>query len=343
MTIKQLIESGQFLHLSRTNPASFEEPMEFKLTNHTQVNIYAAGIISFCPEQPGSKDIVLSSGIHGNETAPIEICDELVQQVLTGKLQLAHRVLFIFGNLPSMDLAERFVEENMNRLFCGEHSNPPGLVNQERHRAKLLEQEVSRFYGDGDKFGVRERRHYDLHTAIRTSKNEKFAVYPFTHGKPRKKSQLQFMLACGVNTILLSGSPTTTFSYFSAVNFGADAFTVELGKVKAFGQNDMSQFADVKRTLLGLLSEPDLQLKDYAADDFLIYKVNQVINKQQSDFRLNFSEDEPNFSDFAAGTLLAEESGKQYHAQFDGEAIVFPNANVALGQRALLTVVPTTL
>jgi succinylglutamate desuccinylase len=343
MIIKQLVETGQFLHLSRKTPQHFAQALEFSLANGTAVSIFAPGIISFCPPHPGDKDVVLSSGIHGNETAPIEICDELVQQVLKGELTLKHRVLFIFGNLPSMDIADRYVQENMNRLFCGEHSNPPGLVNEERHRAKLLEQEVARFYHDGEKFGARERSHYDLHTAIRASKNEKFAVYPFTHGKPRKKSQLQLLLACGVNTILLSGSPTTTFSYFSSLNFGADAFTVELGKVRPFGQNDMSQFAEVKLTLLQLISESDLQLKDYADEDFLIYKVNQVINKQKADFRLNFSEDEPNFSDFPAGTLLAEESGKQYHAQFDGEAIVFPNANVALGQRALLTVVPTTL
>jgi succinylglutamate desuccinylase len=41
--------------------------------------------------------------------------------------------------------------------------------------------------------------------------------------------------------------------------------------------------------------------------------------------------------------VLASENGKDYIAEHEGEAIVFPNANVAIGQRALLTVVPTTL
>lgn len=343
MMINQLLSSGNFLALSRTAPENFEQSLSFTLTNQTQVDVYAPGIISFTPAKPGNMDIVLSSGVHGNETAPIEICDQLVQQILTGQLELAHRVLFLFGNLPSMDIAQRFVEENMNRLFCGEHSNPPGLVNQERIRAKQLEQEVERFYCDGEKYGARERSHYDLHTAIRASKNEKFAVYPFLHGKPHKTSQLQFMLACGVNTILLSETPTTTFSYFSSVTFGADAFTVELGKVYPFGQNDISRFADVRQTLERLISGLDLQLKDYDQNDFHIYKVNQVINKQKADFKLNFADDAPNFTDFSAGTVLAEETGKQYLAEFAGEAIVFPNANVAIGQRALLTVIPTSL
>ena len=60
-------------------------------------------------------------------------------------------------------------------------------------------------------------------------------------------------------------------------------------------------------------------------------------------FTLHFDDDTPNFSDFKAGTLLASEPGARYEAQQDGEAIVFPNANVAIGQRALLTVIPTTL
>ena len=87
----------------------------------------------------------------------------------------------------------------------------------------------------------------------------------------------------------------------------------------------------------------DLGLKDFEAEDFLIYEVNQVINKQQADFILNFAPDAPNFSDFSKGYLLASETGCEYRAQFEGEAIVFPNAEVEIGQRALLTVIPTKI
>ena len=61
------------------------------------------------------------------------------------------------------------------------------------------------------------------------------------------------------------------------------------------------------------------------------------------DLMLHFDEDTPNFMDYKAGTVLASEPNKEYVATQDGEAIVFPNAKVAIGQRALLTVVPTTL
>lgn len=340
-TIKRLLTKGDFLHLSRTEPTLFATPLQFSLANNTRVSVLSEGVIQFEPENYGDKDIIYSCGIHGNETAPIEICDDLVSAILKGELTLAHRLLVIFGNLPAMDIGERFVEENMNRLFDGEHANPDIPENQERKRARHLEQVVSVFFTSQGK--GRQRFHYDLHTAIRDSKNEKFAVYPFTHGRPRKPEQLVFMRECGVSTIMLSESPTTTFSYHSNKHFEADAFTVELGKVRPFGENDMSRFEQARSMLTRWACEKQVDLPAFNPDDFLIYRVNQIINRTQQDFKLHFADDMPNFSDYPKGTLLASEQGAEYFAQQDGEAIVFPNANVALGQRALLTVVPTSL
>ena len=338
--MQELIESGQFLTLSRRNPALFERAQQFTLANGTRVDISAPGIISFTVPATSqqTKRIILSCGVHGNETAPIEICDDLVKGILTGALTLAHDVLFLFGNLPAMDIAERFVEENMNRLFSGAHSKGEGLVNAERVRAKQLEEAVASFFEAGE--GT--RYHYDLHTAIRASKNEKFAVYPYLHERVHSKGQLAFLAACGVKTILLSESSTTTFSYFSSYQFNAHAFTVELGKVRPFGQNDMSRFEDARQAITQLITQAEYA-PTVDMDELDIYRVSQVINRNEEQFTLHFDDDTPNFTDYPKGTVLASEPGKEYVAEQDGEAIVFPNAKVAIGQRALLTVVPTTL
>ncbi|GAB5379828.1 MAG: succinylglutamate desuccinylase [Aliiglaciecola sp.] len=336
-----LFESGQFLQFSRQVPESFEQAIHFELTNGVKVDITAPGIIEFTPSTPWDKNIVLSCGVHGNETAPIEICDQFVQGLITGNIVPAQRVMFLFANLPSMDIAERFVEENMNRLFSGAHSQGPGLINSERVRAKQLEQAVERFFLSSPEKTA--RLHYDLHTAIRASKNDKFAVYPFLHGKPHNKEQLAFLSACGVNTILLSESPTTTFSYYSTHQFNAHGFTVELGKVKPFGENNMADFSAVIQSLKALITEKMPTFPEFSAEKTELFRVNQVINKQHDDFKLHFDDETPNFTDFKQGDVLASESGKEYLCEQDGEAIVFPNANVALGQRALLTVVPTQL
>lgn len=337
----RLLAHGDFLNLSRFSP-DLVQSQTLSLTSGVTATIIGPGIVQFMPAavDDKSKFIVLSCGVHGNETAPIEICDDFVKQIFTGALKPVHPVLFLFGNLPAMAIAERFVEENMNRLFSGAHSQGDGKVNPERLRAKQLEDAVTDFFAMSGADNT--RLHYDLHTAIKESKNEKFAVYPFLHGQPYSLAQIGFLQACGVNTILLSESPTTTFSYFSSRQCAAHAFTVELGKVRPFGQNDMSRFEEARHALMRLMSEPDV-VYSVQKDSLELFRVNQVINRTQEDFTLHFDSSTPNFAGFSKGVCLAQDGDKSFVAEYEGEAIVFPNANVALGQRALLTVVPTKL
>lgn len=335
--LNELINSGDFLTLSRDNEWHLEAS-EFALENGTRVTVHDTGAIEFQPQGTTTKDVVLSSAVHGNETAPIEICDELIKTIIKGELALNQRVLFIFGNPKSINIGLRFVEENLNRLFNGYHTVEGVPMNDERKRAAKLEEYVTDFFARGEQGSA--RYHYDLHTAIRGSKNEKFAVYPYLHGKPWKKSQLQFLLSCGVNTVLMMKSPATTFSYYSSFVHGADSFTVELGQVKPFGENDMARFAKTKQTLTALISQKEVQYPQFNSSDFELFAVHRTINRTQQDFSFPFSDDAENFTGFAKGELLATDGDTPYYADVEGEAIIFPNAHVALGQRALLTVIP---
>lgn len=335
--LNDLKNTGDFLTLSRDNEWHLEAS-EFTLENGTRVTVHDTGVIEFQPQGTTTKDVVLSSAVHGNETAPIEICDDLIKTIIKGELELNQRVLFIFGNPKSINIGLRFVEENLNRLFNGHHTVEGVPMNDERKRAAKLEEYVTDFFSRGQQGSA--RYHYDLHTAIRGSKNEKFAVYPYLHGKPWKKSQLQFLLSCGVNTVLMMKSPATTFSYYSSFVHGADSFTVELGQVKPFGENDMARFAKTKQTLTALISQKEVQYPQFNANDFELFAVHRTINRTQQDFSFPFSDDAENFTGFAKGELLATDGDTPYYADVEGEAIIFPNANVALGQRALLTVTP---
>ncbi len=339
MIEEKLKKSGDFLSLTRQNEWHLD-PFKFTLSNGTTVDVLDTGVIQFTPLHYGTKDIVLSSAVHGNETAPIEICDEIIQKVISEEITLAQRVLFIFGNPASINIGKRFVEENLNRLFSGAHSDGDGLINDERKRAKKLEHYVSKFFmAEANK---RERIHYDLHTAIRGSKNEKFAVYPFLHGAPWHKEQLSFLKQCGVNTVLMMKAPATTFSYFSSNEFGAHAFTIELGKVKPFGENNMASFASTKSTLIELISNKEISYPEFDMSQFELFEVYRAINRTQDDFSFPFPDDEVNFTGFKKGELLATDGDKEFYADVNGEAIIFPNAHVAIGQRALLTVIPLT-
>jgi succinylglutamate desuccinylase len=337
MPAKQLKQDGDFLGLTLANPEGLS-PALFSLSNGTEVEIWDTGVIYFQPAKYGRQDIVLSCGVHGNETAPIEICSALVRDILLGKLQLGERLLVLFGNPAAINNGSREIEDNLNRLFSGHHSKGAGLINAERRRALALENYVSRFYQLGGE--NRERALYDLHTAIRGSRFEKFAVYPFLHGKPWKKSQLQLLAACEVSTVLLMQTPASTFSYYASNTHGADAFTIELGKVRPFGENDMRRFAKAEQTLRALVSGNLPTFADFNLAAFQLYEVYRSINKQTQDFKLHFADDVENFTSYPPGSLLATDGDLEYRVEREGEAIIFPNAKVAIGQRAMLMVIP---
>ena len=184
---------------------------------------------------------------------------------------------------------------------------------------------------------------YDLHTAIRGSRFEKFAVYPFLHGKPWRKAQFEFLKACDVSTVLLMQTPASTFSYYASNSHGADAFTIELGKVRPFGQNDMTRFSKARAALRQLVTEDTLNTEPFVEENFQLYQVYRAINKTTEAFKLHFADDVENFTAYPLGTVLASDGDTEYRVEQEGEALIFPNAKVAIGQRAMLMVVPTTV
>jgi succinylglutamate desuccinylase len=339
--LHQLQHDPDFLKLTLTHP-DFLPFADYQLENGTTIQVWDTGVIYCQPQHCGRQDIVLSSGIHGNETAPVELCSELLNDVLKGKLQLTERVLFLFGNPAAMNAGVREIKDNLNRLFSGHHSKEPGVQSAERERAKKLEAYVKRFFDDAPQ-GLRERKLYDLHTAIRGSRFEKFVVYPYLHGADWSKSQFEFLKACGANTVLLMQTPASTFSYFAAQSCKAHSFTIELGKARPFGQNDMSRFAQAAAALRALISGGELNTTEFNEADFNLYEVRRSIDKTTEAFKLHFADSIENFTTFEVGTLLASDEGVEYKVEVEGEAVIFPNPKVAVGQRAMLMVKPVSV
>ncbi|NMH63922.1 succinylglutamate desuccinylase [Shewanella salipaludis] len=338
--LQTLLASKDFLALTLANPEQLDQPLSFALGQHTRVDIWDTGVIVFEPKERQRKDIILSSGVHGNETAPIELCNRLIAELLSEKIIAKQRVMFLFGNPDAINNGTRIVEENMNRLFSGAHSTGPGLVNPERVRAKKLEAYVARFFNDSQ--AGCQRIHYDLHTAIRASKHEKFAIYPYTPDRAYSAEQIMFLAASGVDTVLFHHEPTTTFSYASANLYGADAFTIELGKVYPMGQNDMTRFVATYEMLSRLICDRPLELARFDATQVNLYQVCRVINKQHEDFEFTFADDVENFRAFPKGYVLARDGGQEIKVEHDSEAIVFPNAKVPVGQRTVICLIPAT-
>jgi len=334
--LKQLKSNG-FLASTLAEPVS-AVPWQACLDNGTKLSLWQSGVLRIRPALASvtavPKRVLISSGVHGNETAPMEIVDQLVSGILNGRITVKNELLLMIANPVAANQASRFVEDNMNRLFSGAHqvSGSGQTANYEQLRAAELEKFTQRFFEAGDE----PKLHYDCHTAIRGSQFKKFIVYPYLKNREWSKTQLGFLERCGIEAALLSNQASTTFSYFTSNTFGADSFTVELGSVKPFGENDMNQFQAFIDGLSRLIedkepfNEKPKRLKTFAVIEEIIKRTDQ--------FELHVEPNALNFTEFPKGSILASDKNYQYVTQNDGERFVFPIANVPIGHRAMLVV-----
>jgi succinylglutamate desuccinylase len=164
------------------------------------------GIVRFDPlPSPGRArlDVVASAGIHGDETAPIEMLSLLVADIAAGRTALNCRLLVIFGNIEAMRASCRYRDDDLNRIFNGRHRAFPS--SREAPRAVELEN-VTRAFFEEDELPVARaaptRWHIDMHTAIRASVFEQFALLPYT-GTPPADAMFDWLQDARLSAVLL--------------------------------------------------------------------------------------------------------------------------------------------
>lgn len=294
------------------------------------------GLLQFEPEAKPVASVVVSAGVHGDETAPIELVSRMVADIARGALPLACRLLVVLGNIEAMRAARRYLDDDLNRLFCGAHARLHG--GSEKARAATLEAATARFFAQAAPADAAPRWHIDMHTAIRASVFEQFALLPHT-GRALPSAMLDRLAHARIAAILLHTAAGTTYTQFTAQTHGAMACTLELGKVRPFGQNDLSHFDAADRAVRALVAN---LAPESAAPMPRVFTVVDQITKRTDAFELALASDVPNFTVLAKGQVLARDGEYRYIVTRDDERIVFPNPSVKPGLRAGLIVVETT-
>ena len=302
-----------------------------------QVGMPAAGIIQIgVPEasahSASAPSLLLSVGVHGDETAPIELLAGVLQSLSEQPLQLRVNLLVVVGNLAAIAQAKRYVEADLNRLFRHQQSALADTV--EAPRASAIMAATSDFFARARG----PRWHLDLHTAIRPSLYPTFAIIPDAIAANDKRALADLLGQAGIAAVVLNPTSAGTYSAFTAEYKKAISATVELGQVSALGDNDVGVFDAMAATLSGLLLQGKFP-PAVPATMPIKFLVAQEIIKHSEAFHMHFDGATRNFTALDYGSVIATDGAIVYRVTHAEECVIFPNPNVRAGLRAGLMVV----
>lgn len=296
------------------------------------VALPAPGILSVKGATPDARrsSVLVSVGVHGDETGPIEMVAWVLEALSRSAEALAVDLMLCVGNIDAIRAGKRFIDADLNRMFRAERGALAGTF--EAGRADVLIDATRVFFeGAGP-----ERWHFDLHTAIRPSHYPMFAIVPELIADGARAQLVEWMGEAGIQAIIMNPASAGTYSYFTAEHLGAAGSTVELGRVGTLGQNDLSQFADASKALDRLLRGQPAQAAKAAPH---VFGTAQSIIKLSDAFSMRVGRETWNFTPMQRGEVIAADGDTVYTVQHPEELVVFPNPDVRVGLRAGIMVV----
>jgi succinylglutamate desuccinylase len=299
--------------------------------------------------------IILSAGVHGDELGPIQLLTGLLTAIRQGTLAPFPPLLLILANPQAIQCQSRFVEHNLNRLFQPSYSLKEHALPEcaEIRRAQELMAACSRFADQCAGVAC----HLDLHSTIKPSLIERFALTPVYQQRYRLPWS-RALLQAGFGAIVRQTQRANTFAQFSHQQLGAESFTLECGShrqqphnshqghrsaLKHFGLwlTALLQYrGELEQALVQAAAELPPEPQQHQGQNLAQFVVAEEIIKRSTAFQFLIPEQEPNFSPHAAGTALYQDSnpGQDFAPtiwQTPGQRYsLFLNSGVAIGQRA---------
>lgn len=305
------------------------------------VNLPAAGILQIGSGAPRADrmSLLVSVGVHGDETGPIEMLAQLLAELSESPQQLALDLMVVVGNLEAIAQGQRFIGADMNRLFLADSADRGELASvAEAARADAIMQATEAFFAAAN--ANAQKWHLDLHTAIRRSHYPTFAIVPTPIADADKQTLSNWLGHAAIEAMVISPKSAGTYTAYTARQFGTVSATLELGQVGTLGKNDLSLFIQPKAALDALL-RADLAVLSAPVAGSLphVFRVAQEIVKLSDGFNMAFDRSTQNFTSLQQGAVIASDGATVYRVQHAEEFVVFPNPDVRIGFRAGLMVV----
>ncbi len=287
---------------------------------------HCQGVLSIEPREPSHlPGVIISVGVHGDETVPIRLVDQWLARVAADALPVNRPMLFILANPAAASRETRFVDHNMNRLF-----DPAATAGSapEALRALELMAQVKAF-ADRHPDGL----HFDLHSTIKPSDKDRFALVPPACAERTLTNLLRWFQRFAVDAWVQNRSAAATFANYSA-NLGYLSATLELGQVSA-PDEPIDRFLPLLDEFTLLAQGPSTP----SGHPTQAFQVQREIIRPEGAFEVCI-EDFVNFRPLTAGTVIARGETEEWTVEEDGDALLFLNARVPVGQRVALVIRP---
>jgi succinylglutamate desuccinylase len=295
------------------------------------VGLPAKGVLTVQSAQPDADRpaVLLSVGVHGDETGPIEMVAHVVDALARAPHALKVDLMLCVGSIDAIAVGKRFIDADLNRMFRLDRGDLAGTFESSRADTLIA---ATRDFFDG---AGPQRWHLDLHTAIRASRYPKFAIVPELIADAPRNKLIAWLGQGGIEAVIMNPKSAGTYSYWTAEQHDAASSTVELGRIGTLGQNDLSQFAAMSTALHALLRGLDAPQGSVP----LVFNTAQSITKLSDAFTMSFGRDTENFTPLKQGETIATDGDTVYTVKHDEEFVVFPNPDVRVGLRAGIMVV----
>jgi len=301
-----------------------------------QVDVPATGILQITTRNNQIQSLqrlrlLISVGIHGDETAPIEMLAALLSELAQASHQLSVDLMIVVGNVEAVALGKRYIEADLNRMFNADRGDLQST--REAARADVIMRVCEVFFSQPSA----QKWHLDLHAAIKRSRYDTFAIIPDVIQDADKASLIAWLGAAGGAAVVLNNKPAGTFSAYTASHFGATSCTAELGQLAPVGHNDLTAFSATYEALQRLILSANTTPAKLTPP--VVFKVKQELIKRSEDFKFTLNAGIENFTDLLPDSVIATDGNVVHRVGKEKEYVIFPNPEVRCGQRAGLTLV----
>lgn len=278
------------------NPTKTER--ELRVKNFAEASLKAGfheiGTHAFELKGPFTKNLTLTTLVHGNEIGGMEVFLKLLEEISAGKLTPKSNLRFMLGNVDAYFADKRYIESDLNRAFA---------LNEHKTKEELRAKEMEKILDDTDVL-------VDIHQTIGPTTTP-FFIFEYEVPSYNLARFLHESLPI-IATPKGRFKGKTSTGYVIAKN--KSAVTIETGQ-KMINETQISLGLSIARKAIEYDFEKSLPVVRMSNT----FTFGQVIKNPDGSLELVKHYD--NFDSVKKGELLARNSEKEVYCETDGKIL----------------------